>query len=76
MEHDRQVDLRGLCCGALIRKLASGVRAMHQGEVLLVEGDIESLRTEIPSYCRQTRHDLLQHEQEARQLRFWIRKVG
>lgn len=76
MEHDRQVDLRGLCCGALVRRLSSEMRAMPDGGILLAEGNVETLRMEIPSYCRQTRHELLQHQQQADALRFWIRKAG
>ena len=75
MEHDRLVDLRGLCCGNLIRKLMAEIGAMNTGDIFLAEGDKESLRTDIPSYCRQTRHELLQHQEQGGLLRFWIKKT-
>ena len=75
MEHHRLVDLRGLCCSAPVIKLTTAFKAMRVGEVLLAEADNASMRKDVPSYCKQTQHELLQHNEQDGLLRFWIRKT-
>jgi tRNA 2-thiouridine synthesizing protein A len=75
MEHQRLVDLRGLCCSAPVIKLTAVIKGMHVGEVLLAEADNASMRKDVPSYCKQTQHELLQHNEQDGLLRFWIRKT-
>jgi len=75
MEHDRLVDLRGLCCSAPVIKMSAEMKTMQVGEVMLAESDKDSMRKDVPAYCKQTRHDLLQHEEHGGLLRFWIRKT-
>jgi tRNA 2-thiouridine synthesizing protein A len=75
MEHQRLVDLRGLCCSAPVIKLSAELKGMRVGEVLLAEADNDSMRKDVPAYCRLTKHDLLQHNEQDGLLRFWIRKT-
>jgi len=75
MDHQRLVDLRGLCCSAPVIKLSAEIKGMQVGEVLLAEADKDSMRKDVPAYCNQTKHELLQHEEHDGLLRFWIRKT-
>ena len=74
MDHHHLVDLRGLCCSAPVIKLTAEIKGMRVGEVLLAEADKDSLRKDVPAYCNQTKHELLQHQEQNGLLRFWIRK--
>ncbi len=74
MNVHKLVDLKGLCCAQPIIQLAKELKAMQIGEILLAEADKDSMRQDIPAFCKQTGHTLLQHDQHHELLRFWIRK--
>lgn len=75
MGHQRRVDLRGLCCSAPVIKLSAEMKSLQVGEVMLAESDKDTMRKDVPAYCKQTRHELLRHEEQDGLLRFWIRKT-
>ena len=74
MDFQKSVDLKGLCCAQPIIQLAKEVKALRVGEIVLVEADRDSMRKDIPAYCRQAGHTLLHHDQHGEILRFWVRK--
>jgi len=74
MDAQKTVDLKGLCCAQPIIQLAKEMKTMRVGEVVLAYADKDSMRKDIPSFCKQTGHTLLSHEQDGDLLQFWIRK--
>jgi tRNA 2-thiouridine synthesizing protein A len=74
MEHQHEIDCRGLCCAQPICKLTSGLEHVQAGEVALIVADKSSMTREIPAYCRQMKHSLLMQSSADGLLRFWIRK--
>jgi tRNA 2-thiouridine synthesizing protein A len=76
MEHQHEIDCRGLCCAQPICKLTAGLEHVQPGEVALIVADKSSMTREIPAYCRQMNHALLDQNSEDGLLRFWVRKNG
>ena len=74
IEHQRETDIRGLCCAQPIIRLASELKTMQSGEVLLAISDKSSMLKDIPAFCEQTGHPLLGHEDGQGIYRFWIQK--
>ena len=58
MEHQHQVDLRGLCCAQPIIILTAQLKSIPSGEVLLALADKPSMSLDMPAYCNQTDHTL------------------
>ena len=75
MDTTKSINLKGLCCAQPIIALAKGLGSMASGEVLLVLADKDSLRRDIPAFCRQTGHTLLESDERDGELRFWIRRT-
>lgn len=74
MNATKSIDLKGLCCSEPIIRLAREIKAMQPGEILLVEADRDSMRKDVPAFCRQTRNVLLEHSEEQGLLRYWIQR--
>lgn len=75
IKHHRETDLRGMCCAQPILRLVSEFKTMQSGDVLLAVADKASLLKDIPAFCTQTGHPLLNHESGQDVYRFWIRKA-
>ncbi|AWP24720.1 sulfurtransferase TusA family protein [Acidiferrobacter sp. SPIII_3] len=75
MDTTKSIDLKGLCCAQPIVALARELAGMAPGEVLLVSADKDSLRRDIPAFCRQTGHALLESHECDGELHFWIRRA-
>lgn len=75
MNHDQTLDLNGLCCAEPIIRITRQMKALADGEVLLVLSDKSSMNKDIPAYCRQTGNTLVCCEEAHGQLKFWIRKA-
>jgi tRNA 2-thiouridine synthesizing protein A len=72
--HDQEVDIRGMCCAQPIIRLAARIKPLQPGAVTLALADKESMRKDIPAFCKQTGHQLLATRERDGQLLFWIRK--
>jgi tRNA 2-thiouridine synthesizing protein A len=75
IKHHRETDLCGLCCAQPILRLASEIKTMQSGEVLLAVSDKSSMLKDIPAFCNQTGHPLLACDDGPSVYRFWIRKA-
>ena len=75
IEHQRETDIRGLCCAQPIIRLARELKTMQSGEVLLAISDKSSMLKDIPAFCDQTGQPLLGHEDGQGVYRFWIQKA-
>ena len=74
MEYDHTLDVCGLCCAEPIRRITKALQGIEAGAVLLVTADKASMTKDIPSYCKQTTHDLIHQQETNGKLQFWIRK--
>ncbi len=71
---DRTVDTSGQCCPVPIVETNRAIKSMQPGEVLeLISTDVGS-RTDIPTWCRRTGHELLRAEQAGETFRYYVRK--
>ncbi|WP_297360763.1 sulfurtransferase TusA family protein [Acidiferrobacter sp.] len=75
MDYAKSIDVRGLCCAQPIIALARELKGMASGEVLQVLADKDSMRKDVPAFCRQTGHILLESEERDGLLHFWVRRA-
>lgn len=75
LAHARLLDARGTFCPVPIIETAKAVRAMAAGEVLLVLGTDPGIESDMPAWCRSTRHELLELRRDGGELRAWVRKA-
>ena len=74
MEHHESLDVRGLCCAEPIIRITRAMKTVEPGQVLLVISDKASMIKDVPAYCSQTHHSLIEQQDTQGQLQFWIRK--
>lgn len=76
MNHDRKIDITGLCCSAPIIKISKELKDMQSGDVLLALSDKVSMGNDIPAFCRQSGNELLSSETSGQEgtLAFYIKK--
>jgi tRNA 2-thiouridine synthesizing protein A len=59
MEHDAQLDARGLLCPLPVLKARKRLQALTQGQVLQILADDPAAIVDMPHFCAQAGHDLL-----------------
>lgn len=67
-------DLRGLKCPLPVLKTRRCLKALHDGDRLIVETTDPLAGIDIPHFCRQEGHELVENEKTAEGHRFVIRK--
>lgn len=67
-------DLRGLKCPLPVLKTRRRLKALHDGDRLIVETSDPLADIDIPHFCSQEGHDLIGSEKTAEGHRFTIRK--
>lgn len=67
-------DLRGLKCPLPVLKTRRRLKALHDGDHLTVETTDPLAGIDIPHFCRQEGHELVDSEKTAEGHRFTIRK--
>jgi TusA-related sulfurtransferase len=70
------LDTSGLLCPLPIVKTAAAVRGMDEGAVLLVIATDPGIATDMPMWCRATRHEHLATLREGASWKSWVRKRG
>ncbi len=73
--HARVLDARGMFCPVPIIETAKAVKTMATGEVLLVRGTDPGIESDMPAWCKSTRHELVELRREGAELRAWVRKA-
>jgi tRNA 2-thiouridine synthesizing protein A len=71
---DRVIDTSGTFCPMPIIEAARTVRAMAPAQVLLVIATDPGIETDMPAWCKATRHEYLGIEHEGGVFRAWVRK--
>lgn len=73
---DTVLDLRGLKCPLPVLKTRKAIRPMPAGSRVWVETTDPLAVVDIPNYCREDGHKLVQHEQGGGCQRFLIERGG
>ncbi|MGL4205538.1 MAG: sulfurtransferase TusA [Aeromonadaceae bacterium] len=71
---DQQLDALGLRCPEPVMMVRKSVRAMQEGETLLVLADDPATTRDIPSFCRHMDHTLIASDTSMLPYRYLIRK--
>lgn len=74
MEYDQEIDATGLLCPLPVLRAAKRLRAMTVGEVLRVRADDPAAVVDVPHFCAEQNHDLLEQSGAGGELVFLIRK--
>jgi tRNA 2-thiouridine synthesizing protein A len=73
---DRTLDTSGTFCPFPIVETARAVRALHDGAVLLVIATDPGIATDMPMWCKATRHEHLATFREGSAWKSYVRKRG
>ena len=74
MNDEHILDATGLLCPLPVLKAAKRLRAMAAGEVLKVRADDPAAVVDVPHFCAEQNHDLLEQSQSGNTLIFMVRK--
>ncbi|HQR53686.1 MAG TPA: sulfurtransferase TusA family protein [Burkholderiales bacterium] len=74
MDHDRELDARGLNCPLPILRCKKALAAMSSGEVLRILATDPGSVKDFQAFCRQTGNELLSSEEQGGEFRFLLRK--
>ena len=76
MTWDVDLDATGLLCPLPVLKARKHLMAMAPGAVLLMRADDPAAVVDVPHFCAEAGHTLIEHHSEGAELRFFIRKGG
>ena len=74
LKPDRILEAEGLLCPEPVMMIRKTIRAMQEGEILLVKADDPSTRRDVPSFCDFMDHQLLSAKTESTPFSYWIKK--
>ncbi len=75
MDHDHDLDARGLLCPLPVLKAAKRLRALAPGDVLRLVTDDPAAVVDVPHYCAESGNAYLGLEEEGGAQVHFIRKV-
>lgn len=70
---DRIIDARGTYCPVPIIETAKVVENLGPGQVVLVLATDPGIETDLPFWCKSTRHQLLGIDREGTDFKAWVR---
>ena len=73
---DRTIDTSGLLCPAPIVETAKAVRALKAGAVLCVIATDPGIATDMPMWCKATRHEHLATFRDGARWKSYVKKRG
>ena len=74
MDWNEELDARGFLCPLPILKARKKITAMAAGEILKIQVDDPAAVIDIPHYCEESGHKLLEQSEETGTLFFLIQK--
>jgi tRNA 2-thiouridine synthesizing protein A len=75
MEHDEELDARGLLCPLPVLKAAKRLRGMEQGRVLRLVTDDPAAVVDVPHYCAESGNLLKAEAEENGAQIWWLERV-
>ena len=76
IKSNKTLDTSGKCCPMPMVETNQAIRGMKDGEVLEIIATDPATKMDIPSWCRRTGNTLIEHEEDDKTLRYYVRKVG
>lgn len=74
MEYDQELDATGLLCPLPVLKAARRLRTMAVGETLRIHADDPAAVVDVPHFCAEQSHELVEQSQSGNILIFMVRK--
>jgi tRNA 2-thiouridine synthesizing protein A len=74
MQHDKEIDTRGLNCPLPILRAKKALSDVHSGQVLKVVATDPGSIKDFETFAKQTGHALLQHGEANGEFTFFMRK--
>lgn len=74
MQHDEDLDAQGLLCPLPVLKARKRLGALASGQVLRMVADDPAAVIDVPHYCQESGHILLDQSQVEEQLIFYIQR--
>ena len=74
VEADVEVDAKGLRCPEPLMVVRNKLMDMQSGEVIKVVATDPSTSWDFPNFCKFLSHELIHHEEDTDEYRYWIRK--
>ena len=75
MEHDADLDTRGLLCPLPVLKIRKRLQSLSEGQVLRVEADDPVAVVDVPHFCDEAGHELAATESAGAVQVYFIRKA-
>lgn len=74
MSWDHEIDATGLLCPLPVLRAAKQLRAMEPGEILRILADDPAAVVDVPHFCSEQKHELLEQSKQGSLLVFLVRK--
>ena len=75
MKYDDKIDATGLLCPLPVLKIRKKLNTMDVGEVLFILADDPAAIVDVPHFCNEQGHTLIDSKKNDNQLSFSIRKT-
>ena len=73
MEQDYTIELKDMCCQGPILLMTKEFKNMDSGNVVLITSERDSMKNDVPAFCRIQKHEVIEQDEENGLHRFWVR---
>jgi len=73
MQHDYTIDLKDMCCQGPILLMTKEFKNMDSGKVVLITSDRDSMKNDVPAFCRMQKHEVLKQDEVDGRYHFWVK---
>lgn len=73
-EADIELDTKGLRCPEPLMVVRNKLRTMDSGQIVKVTATDPSTSWDFPNFCKFLSHEMVHHESDDDEYRYWIRK--
>ncbi|WP_082232295.1 sulfurtransferase TusA family protein [Halobacillus massiliensis] len=74
MNSTKILDAKGLACPMPIVKTKKAMKELNTGDILEIHATDKGAKSDLTAWAKSGDHELLQSEEEADVLKFWIKK--
>lgn len=75
MKTDLTVDTKGMACPMPIVKAKKGLDTLVPGQIMEVQSTDKGSLNDFQAWVKQTKHELVSHEEENGVFKFYVRKL-
>ena len=62
-----------MCCQGPILLMTKEFKTMDSGKVVLITAERESMKNDVPAFCRMQKYEVIEQDQSEGLYRFWVR---